>query len=629
MRDRALLVFLALQTGMQHRDRVAGLLWEDRPEAQARQSLRQSLAALRRTGVPVVSDGKEMLALGPGMTCDALDFARSVSGPGLEQIREAVSLCDGVLLADWHGNLPAFESWLQVERERLAKRAVAACLTLIGWKAPALPAAERLSLSRKALDMDPYLETAHRSELMALSEMGLRSEAIHLHLAFARRLKDDLGILPDRETDQLVAGLRNSRAPIGGEMQRAKPPPKRSRLCVFSLKSPASQNDHAYLCSGIMNEVAAALSRFHSFDVLPPSSSRGLSEHAGDLHKAARESLQADFLLDGTLSIESGHVTIALYLHNTETGLLIWNWKTEQSNPDYRVISQEIAHVVAQRIDSRIEQERVTALHESSPEELEGYDLWLRAQHLLLEWKSGTEEQAAQLLHRALVASPRLARAHSSLALLYNAQLLTLPGYPNDLEDRRKALHHAKLAVECDPQDPRSHIAMMWVAIWMCDRTRAERHMQIAHDLNPHSADVLMHVALAKANLADPRAGLEFVAEAMALNPLFPDWYSYFYAVALVLAGEYAQALAVGSSCADQFLELPGWLAIAAALMRDDDTASQMAGLLREGTRENWVGEEPWTPEVAAEWFISVNRWLTGHERELVDSGLRKAGLLP
>jgi DNA-binding SARP family transcriptional activator len=48
-KNRALLAVLALSPGMTAtRERLAGLLWGDRPDEQARSSLRQSLAALRK-----------------------------------------------------------------------------------------------------------------------------------------------------------------------------------------------------------------------------------------------------------------------------------------------------------------------------------------------------------------------------------------------------------------------------------------------------------------------------------------------------------------------------------------------------------------------------------------------------
>jgi DNA-binding SARP family transcriptional activator len=48
-RDRPLLAYLALSPGRSKaRERLAGLLWSDRAEAQARDSLKQSLAGMRQ-----------------------------------------------------------------------------------------------------------------------------------------------------------------------------------------------------------------------------------------------------------------------------------------------------------------------------------------------------------------------------------------------------------------------------------------------------------------------------------------------------------------------------------------------------------------------------------------------------
>ena len=49
-KDRLLLAYLGLSPGRAHpRERLAGLLWGDRAAAQARDSLKQSLASIRQT----------------------------------------------------------------------------------------------------------------------------------------------------------------------------------------------------------------------------------------------------------------------------------------------------------------------------------------------------------------------------------------------------------------------------------------------------------------------------------------------------------------------------------------------------------------------------------------------------
>src|SRR5262249_23774366 len=69
-KDKLLLAYLAMSTGRpQSRGRLAGLLWGDRAEAQARDSLKQSLAgirqAFRQAGVDPLDAGRESVTFHP------------------------------------------------------------------------------------------------------------------------------------------------------------------------------------------------------------------------------------------------------------------------------------------------------------------------------------------------------------------------------------------------------------------------------------------------------------------------------------------------------------------------------------------------------------------------------------
>ena len=192
-----------------------------------------------------------------------------------------------------------------------------------------------------------------------------------------------------------------------------------------------------------------------------------------------------------------------------------------------------------------------------------------------------------------------------------------------------RALEHAKLAVECDPGDPRSHLSLGWVSFFLCDLARAKRSFLLAERLNPNSADVLIHGALAAAYLGDASRGLELAERAIELNPLHPDWYCYFAAQIQVLAGQYEAAYAIGRPFAQDIPELGGWMAAALALGgRHREEAKQAAREFVETVRAAWVGSDPMREQDAVEWFFSVNRWLRDSDRDRLAQGLVSAGLL-
>src|SRR5262244_2937225 len=79
---RALLAYLALPAGRAHsRDKLVGLLWSDRGDEQARNSLRQALVELGRALIdiepPPLIKARDTLALDPKtVEVDALSFER-------------------------------------------------------------------------------------------------------------------------------------------------------------------------------------------------------------------------------------------------------------------------------------------------------------------------------------------------------------------------------------------------------------------------------------------------------------------------------------------------------------------------------------------------------------------------
>lgn len=91
---QALLTYLALTPGQRHsRDKIAALLWEDRPDQQARTSLRQTLAVLRKS-LPIdpswINAEGDWIALESGaFETDVARFDSLAQKGGAESLSEA------------------------------------------------------------------------------------------------------------------------------------------------------------------------------------------------------------------------------------------------------------------------------------------------------------------------------------------------------------------------------------------------------------------------------------------------------------------------------------------------------------------------------------------------------------
>src|SRR5579871_3547574 len=100
-KNQALLAYLALNPGRTiSREKLVGLLWSDRGDSQARGSLRQALAALRRDlaeADPEVLIAKgDTVAIAPsGISTDVAKFERLAASSMRDDLRQAAALYEG------------------------------------------------------------------------------------------------------------------------------------------------------------------------------------------------------------------------------------------------------------------------------------------------------------------------------------------------------------------------------------------------------------------------------------------------------------------------------------------------------------------------------------------------------
>lgn len=216
-----LLAGLALRPGEpQTRERMIGLLWSDRGDAQARGSLRQALTALRKTldgmtPAPLVVCGEKMWLDPLAVDSDVARFealARSDAPADLERAAGLYggAFLDGLAVRDAEG-----EQWLSGERERLRELLLAALEKLLkrqmqdGALDRAAASAERILLH------DPLREAAHRLLMQVHARRRHCNLALRQYRQCAELLSRELGVEPEPETRQLYEEIQQLRAETG------------------------------------------------------------------------------------------------------------------------------------------------------------------------------------------------------------------------------------------------------------------------------------------------------------------------------------------------------------------------------------------------------------------------------
>jgi DNA-binding SARP family transcriptional activator/predicted ATPase len=226
-KSEALLVYLAV-TGRPHsREELAGLLWAEASERNARAYLRRALAELRGHVDPFLTITRRDVTLNRArshwLDVEAFDQAvykatgrpKIPLGEGtLAALTEAVGLYRGDFLQGFHVRQAlAFEEWALVERERLTLCALRALHTLTDHYAALGAYMQAIAYTERLLALEPGQEEAHR-RMMTLLALSGQSGAALLHYRDCRRfLAEELGVEPDASIISLYEKIKAGEIP--------------------------------------------------------------------------------------------------------------------------------------------------------------------------------------------------------------------------------------------------------------------------------------------------------------------------------------------------------------------------------------------------------------------------------
>src|SRR3954447_15702127 len=223
----SLLGWLALHPGTHPRSEVAGRFWPDLLDSSGRKSLRTELVAVRRALGAARADAlvatRDMVGLvGDDVLVDAREFDRLVRAG---RLHEAVDLCDGELLAGFDAE------WVYEARESHRHRFGTVLDRLAADAEAAGALKDAIRISRRAVELDPLREEAHRELIRRLIAAGEVSAAQVAFDSLARRLRAQLHVAPSRKTRRLLEAIHAQGGAPGSVAAEKRPrlPPELQR----------------------------------------------------------------------------------------------------------------------------------------------------------------------------------------------------------------------------------------------------------------------------------------------------------------------------------------------------------------------------------------------------------------
>jgi TolB-like protein len=608
-KDRLLLAYLALNSARPlARDRLAGLLWGDRGETQARDSLRQSLAAIRQAFRqvdldPIVSSRDSVSFHPNGIEIDAITFEQLASEPSTRA--RAAALYRGALLEGIDGVTPDLEAWLGPERERLASIAVG-LVEQIAQSSASSEAA--ICLARQLLARDPLCEPVYRALMRLHVAGGERAAALKLYATCRDTLKRELSATPDLPTETLYRDILTGRPARSTASQPVKPAADRPSIAVLPFSNLSGDPELDHLCEGLAEDIITGLGRFQLLFVIDRHSSSMIAKQETDIAEIGRR-LGVVHLVQGSLQRQGDRVRITVRLLDAATRAQVWGEAYDHPLSDLATIPDTITRALVSTLHGRVE----SALMEQGRRKpkLAAYDCVLRGIKHLRGYAPSDNERAVELFQQAVELDPDYALAHAYRGFA-DVVLHNYDETPSDILAR--SLEMASMALQMDSHDGRIH----WILGMICgasgDLKGEEQHYQRAMALNPNDANVIASSGALCALIGRAEEGIERIRQAMRLNPYHPEWYWIDLGIVFYMARRYDDAIE-----AYRQRSKPGhwvWSRLAACyaqLGRKEEAAAAVAHVL----------------QLKPDFSIAKLRragWGTAESQHVKD-GMRKAGL--
>lgn len=526
----ALLSYLILNRprGMQRRDRVLPLLWPEKGQKSARNSLSNLLYHIRKTlGDDIlITRGTEELGIDTTkFKCDALEFEKQIEESNM---LKAVKLYRSDLLEGLHvpGTSPDFDQWIEQERERFREGYGSALESLAEKDENRGNLKEAARWYTKKNQEFPYDTRVVKRMIEVLAASGNRAEALRKADQHAELLQQELGIDHQEIKNELTKNLEKASL----KMRHTETDNGQIRehldfksVVILPFEELGKHEDTSNFAGGLHNDLLTRLSGVSALHVISRTSVLQYRKTSKNISQIAEE-LGAGTVVEGSIQFRSGRMRLNIQLLDVENNRHIWaeTYDREFTAEHFFDIQSELALKITDSLKARLTPGERKRVAEWAPtDDLEAHRLYTYGRRQLDKRTGKGMKRAMEYFQSAVEQDPDHALAWVGLADTLALQ------YDYGHADKEKTLPRAEEAVnralELDPNLAEAHASLGLLYSNRHQGSAAIRKLKRAVELQPSYVEAHNWLSWNYQLLGQPVKALESAKKAVNLNPLSPE----------------------------------------------------------------------------------------------------------
>ena len=347
---------------------------------------------------------------------------------------------------------------------------------------------------------------------------------------------------------EVKAGVSGAAA-AGGPRARAEATPSglalpnKPSIAVMPFENLSGDPAQDYFADGMAEDITTGLSRIKWLFVIGRSSTFIYQGQSVDVKQIGRE-LGVRYVLEGSVRKADERVRISAQLVEAETGIHLWANRSDGRLDDIFALQDEITLSVVGAIEPSLRDAEIERVKRKRPDNLDAYDLVLRALPHVYAAMPEEAAKAVPLLERALALEADYAGAHGLLAWCHQF-LFIRAGFKET--DRIAAIRHARAAVTHGRDDATAMaLGAFVIGLVEHDRAAAREAFERALALSPSCAFALFLGGIFLGWTGEAELAIEWAERALRVSPGDRFAFGGHQAVAVgnFMLGQYEEAAA-------------------------------------------------------------------------------------
>ncbi|MGH6827184.1 adenylate/guanylate cyclase domain-containing protein [Methyloceanibacter sp.] len=395
------------------------------------------------------------------------------------------------------------------------------------------------------------------------------------------------------------------------------PLPEKGSIAVLPFDNIGGDAKWDRFADGITEDIITDLSHSKDLIVIARNSTEVYKGKPVDIRQIGRD-LNVEYVLEGSIQPLDERIRVTAQLVEADSGSHIWSERYDRPVEDLFAVQNDVTQRIAATIagsEGAVAEAERSLIRRKPPANLTAFDTYLLGMEAKHKVTKEALIEAEGLYRKAIELDPQLARAYYGLATV-QMYLIDLGFAPSVDEALSTMMEAAEKAVQLDPDDGKTHLALGGAYAYYGKAEQALAEFDRAEALSPSDADLLLVIAWTIPGFGQSARAVSLAEQALKLNPRYPDWYNQGLSYVFFFGEQYDKSVKYRLLVKEPVALDYAFLAMGYAYLGRTGDAEAAAANVKK-LDPTWIAER----------YLSDGGGYAEKEAELFVDGARKAGL--